>query len=81
MEYNVYNFDQQEPDVMLYDISACYLNRKRRRFAFKIPGKSNTYLPNYYGWIVNLEILTKEKLACCSLIIIISETIYSPYVG
>ena len=38
-DYNVYNFIQAQPNLLNWDISACYRDLDRRKFDFTVPGK------------------------------------------
>ncbi|XP_071098985.1 uncharacterized protein [Haliotis cracherodii] len=37
-DYNIYDYTQNRPDLLNWDISACYVNLNRRRFDFTVPG-------------------------------------------
>ena len=39
-QYNIYNFKKDKPDLLNFDISGCYQFRRRRKFQFSLPGKS-----------------------------------------
>lgn len=38
-EYHMFNFKNSVPDLLKYDVSACYVNRDRRKFLMKFPGQ------------------------------------------
>ncbi|XP_033725895.1 uncharacterized protein LOC117315692 [Pecten maximus] len=38
-EYHMFNFKNSVPDLLNYDVSACYVNRDRRMFQVKFPGQ------------------------------------------
>ncbi|XP_046581756.1 uncharacterized protein LOC124289196 [Haliotis rubra] len=37
-EYNIFDYTQNRPDLLNWDISACYINLNRRSFDFTVPG-------------------------------------------
>ncbi|XP_060074040.1 uncharacterized protein LOC132553781 [Ylistrum balloti] len=38
-EYHMFNFKSSVPDLLKYDVSACYVSRDRRMFQMKFPGQ------------------------------------------
>lgn len=38
MTYNLFDFDETEPDAWLFDVSECYTDDQKTNVNFRIPG-------------------------------------------
>ncbi|XP_071140391.1 uncharacterized protein [Mytilus edulis] len=80
-EYNLYNFAKNKPDILKFDISACYVNGNRRKFQLNFPGSyagavtQNMKLFKYYILISLTQQLQISSLRVANLKVFIDQDI------
>lgn len=56
MTYNIYDFDESEPDIWRFDISSCFTDEQKTNVWFQIPGDQKALIENnqeeFHYWLL-----------------------------